>query len=278
MATWRVAAVQMDCAIGEPDANRAQVCRRLGDAVDRGARLTIFPEAIVPGYCFTSKAEAWPFAETVPGPTTESLHAVCRARNAFAVVGLLERGPAGDLFNTAVLVGPAGLVGAYRKTHLPFLGVDRFTTAGAAPYVVHDLGGLRVGLLICYDGSFPEATRCLMLAGADLVALPTNWPTGAARTAKHVIPARAIENNVYFVAVDRIGVERGVRFIGQSKIVSPFGDLLAAQEDDADATLMADVDPALARAKRLVLIPGEYELDRLAHRRPELYGPLTGRG
>jgi predicted amidohydrolase len=88
------------------------------------------------------------------------------------VVGSLERVEATrDLFNVAVLLGPKGVQATYRKIHLPYLGVDRFTTPGDQPFAVQDLGGLRVGMNICYDGGFPEAARCLMLLGADLVVL-----------------------------------------------------------------------------------------------------------
>src|SRR5256885_901773 len=73
---------------------------------------------------------------------------------------------------------------------------------------------LRIGMNICYDGSFPEAARCLMLLGADLIVLPTNWPTGAISTAKTLIPARALENHLYYAAVNRVGTERGFQFIG----------------------------------------------------------------
>ena len=93
----------------------------------------------------------------MPGPTTDLLAADCARLGVWAVVGLLER--AGDrLFNACVLVGPSGVTATYRKIHLPCLGVDRFTTPGDRPFAVHDLGGLRLGMSICYDGSFPETS------------------------------------------------------------------------------------------------------------------------
>src|SRR6202030_44525 len=107
----------------------------------------------------------------------------------------------------------------YRKAHRPFLGVDRFTAPGDRPFAVHDLGGLRVGIHICYDGSFPESARVLTLLGADLVVLPTNWPPGAAGTAKYLVPARALENQVFYAAVNRVGTERGFAFIGRTRII-----------------------------------------------------------
>src|SRR5262245_45761474 len=165
MATWKSAAVQMDCRLGDPHHNLDGIRTKLRQAAGQGARLVVFPECALTGYCFESKEEAWPHAETLPGPSTEALAADCQALSVWAVVGLLERA-GGDLFNACALVGPGGLAATYRKIHLPFLGVDRFTTPGDRPFAVHDLGGLRVGMTICYDGSFPESSRVLTLLGA----------------------------------------------------------------------------------------------------------------
>jgi predicted amidohydrolase len=132
-----------------------------------------------------------------------------------------------------------------------------------------------VGLNICYDGSFPEAARCLMLAGADLIALPTNWPPGAQCVAECTIRCRALENGVYYLAVNRVGHERGFEFIGQSQIADPSGKLLHYASRDQEEVFYADVDPARARQKHVVRVPGEHEIDRLADRRPEMYAPLV---
>jgi predicted amidohydrolase len=277
MSTWTIAAVQMDCRLADVAANLAAVRAKLREAAGRGARLVVFPECVLSGYCFTSKDEAREAAQPLPGPATDALAADCRELGVWTVVGLLERGDAGRLYNAAALVGPAGYVAGYRKAHLPCLGVDRFTDRGDRPFAVHDLGGLRVGLTICYDGGFPEASRVLALAGADLIVLPTNWPPQAERSARLLVPARALENRVYYAAVNRVGEERGFRFIGLSRIADVTGDLLAASEDAAATVLYATIDPERARQKRIVNVPGEYEIDRVHDRRPELYGPLTER-
>jgi predicted amidohydrolase len=114
-----------------------------------------------------------------------------------------------------------------------------------------------------------------MLRGADLIVLPTNWPTGAMSSAKYLVPARALENQVYYAAVNRVGQERGFRFIGRSRIIDFRGETLAASDDEQPTILYADIDPAQARNKHVVHIPGEYELHRTAHRRPEMYGALV---
>jgi predicted amidohydrolase len=274
MERWKLAAVQMDCAIGDVTGNLAAIRAHLRDAKGRGAHLVMFPECALTGYCFESKAEAAPFAEPIPGPSTQLLADDCRALDLWMVAGMLEAS-GDDLFNVAVLIGPNGVAARYRKIHLPFLGVDRFTTPGDEPFAVHDLGGLKLGMVICYDGSFPESFRSLMLQGADLIVLPTNWPDGALGAAKYLVPARAMENHVYHAAINRVGVERGFHFIGRSQIVNCFGETLAGSDGDQSVVLFADIEPAKARQKHLVKIAGAYELDRVQDRRPEMYGELV---
>jgi predicted amidohydrolase len=276
MASWKIAAVQTDCRLADKPRNLTVIRDQFRLAAQRGARLVVFPECALTGYGFDSRDEALPLAETLPGPATDAVAADCRALDVWAAFGLLER-DGDNLFNACALVGPQGFVAGYRKIHLPFLGVDRFATPGDRPFAVHDLGGLRIGINICYDSSFPESARALMLLGADLVVLPTNWPQGARSTVCYLVQARALENHIYYAAVNRIGEERGFRFIGQSRIVRCDGDLLARAGEHNAEILVAEIDPALARNKRIVNIPGKYEIDRLADRRPEMYAPLTNR-
>jgi predicted amidohydrolase len=263
----------MDCQLGDMAGNLQAVRRSLHQAADLGARLMIFPECALTGYCFTSKEEALPHAETLPGSAADAVSEDCRQRNVFAIVGLLERGSGDGLFNSCILVGPTGYIANYRKIHLPFLGIDRFTTPGDAPFAVHDIGGLRVGMNICYDGTFPESARVLTVLGADLVVLPTNWPTGAMATIP-LAHARALENHIYYAAVNRVGEERGFRFIGRSRMINCDGNLLAEAGPDKPEIILAEIDPELARRKRVVKIPGQHEVDRVGDRRPEMYGPL----
>jgi predicted amidohydrolase len=271
-----VAAVQMDCKFADKPRNLESIKSRIREASGRGARLIIFPECALTGYCFESRDEAWPFAETLPGASTESLTPLCRELGVWVIYGLLEHD--GDrLFNACALVGPKGFVGSYRKVHLPFLGVDRFVRPGDRPFAVHDIDGLRIGILICFDGSFPEAPRVLALLGADLIVLPTNWPAGAWCSAQHAPAVRAMENHVYFAAVNRVGEERGFSFMGYSRIADCNGANLALCEEAHETILYASIDPAAARNKQVVIIPGKYEVNRFAGRRPELYEPIVRR-
>jgi predicted amidohydrolase len=268
--TYRVAAVQTDVAIGQIAANRNMILAKLDEAAAAGAQLVAFPECALSGYGFASKAEAMPFAETIPGPSVRELENACARLGVSSIFGMLER-DGERLYNACVLIGPSGVVGSYRKVHLPFLGVDRYTDPGDRPFAVHDVAGLRVGMHICYDGAFPESGRVLSLLGADLLVLPTNWPTYSECAAEHMVPCRAFENVVYMMAVNRVGEERGFRFIGRSSIAAPNGEVLALASPDAEEILYADVDTERARRKKIIRVPGKHEVDRIGDRRPEFY-------
>jgi len=269
----RVALVQMDVAIGDWEANLERMISGLDAARAEGAVLAVFPECALTGYCFSSADEVRDAAVETGGPWLRRLADACAAREMVAVVGYLERMTADDgaaVANTVAVVGGTGLLGQYRKTHLPHLGADRFTEPGTNPFRVHEILGLRVGLLICYDASFPEASRLLALAGADLILLPTNWPQEAESKAAWLPNARAYENVVYFASVNRIGEERGFRFHGRSRLCDPRGDTVVEGPRDAEAVLVADIDPALARKKKIVRREG-YWVDRIGQRREDLY-------
>lgn len=265
----------MDVTLGNVEANCAAIIQRLERATEAGAKVVIFPECAVSGYCFDSLEAALPFGEPVPGPSTDRLAEACQRLGCHLVVGMLEHGESKTLYNTAVLIGPDGVVSHYRKAHLPFLGVDRFTTPGEAGFQVADAGGIRIGMNICYDATFPEAARVLMLEGADLIALPTNWPPGSEPAAQYVINARALENKVYYAAVNRVGTENGFEFIGSSRICGPNGETLADAPNRDETILFAEVDPGVARNKHIVRVPNAHEINRLRDRRPELYGSLS---
>jgi 5-aminopentanamidase len=275
MAKIKIACVQMDCSLGEVVANRQRIVMQTRAAASAGAELVIFPECALTGYCFDSLAEAAQVAEPLAGPTAEIIAAVCAETGAHVVTGFIEC--AGEqCYNAAMFVGPQGLIGGYRKVHLPYLGVDRFLTPGDRPFHVFDLPWGRIGVLICYDASFPEAARVLKLLGAELIVLPTNWPPGAWRTPEFVLNTRAQENHLFFAAVNRIGLERGWQFIGRSKVVDCNGDTLGEASGEQEATLLVELDLAEANKNHIVNLAGAYEVDRLADRRPDFYA-LIGR-
>src|SRR2546423_7748279 len=268
----RVAVAQLDPKLAEKERNLDACLASLDEAVAAGAELLVLPEAAIPGYMFESAEEALPYAEEIPGPSTEALEDACRRLDAYVCCGLIER--SGDrLHNSAVLVGPDGLIGSYRKTHLPFLGVDRFTVPGDV-LPVFDTALGRIGVEICYDLRFPEATRTLALAGADIVAHPTAFPVAARIQTELITVARAAENRIYLLTANRVGKERSGEFCGWSQIVDPYGVRLAEAGATEEVLLVADIDVERARDKDY-LIPAEYELSLFGDRRPDLYGALV---
>jgi predicted amidohydrolase len=272
--TVTIAGVQMEPRIFEKDANLHHAVNLATEAASAGARLIILPEAALTGYCFSSLNEAKPLAEAIPGPSTDVLSELCQELNIFLIIGMIEV-DGDDYYNVAAFIGPEGVVGRYRKIHLPYLGLDRFVTPGNEPFRVYDTAIGRVGISICYDANFPESARIMAISGADIIALPTNWPQGRETIPSLVVPTRAFENRVFFAAVDRVGEERGFRFLGNSTIAAPTGEILTRAGPIAEETIYAEVDLEQARRKHVVIKPGEFEIDPIGHRRPELYGDLA---
>ncbi len=270
-----VAGVQTHVTFADKDANLQRMYDWLNQSALKDCDLVVFPECILTGYCFKSLEEALPLAEPIPGPTTQAMVEWCREHQKYVAFGMLEIGEQGEIYNACPVVGPDGLVGVYRKIHLPFLGIDRFATPGKWPYTTYDLSGMHVGVHICYDGSFPESSRIMALQGADLLILPTNWPPGATTFAKFLPNARALENNVYFMSVNRVGTERGFRFIGESRLCGVDGEAISDCHGQEEGIVIGRIDTEVARAKRLVRIPGEHIIDRFADRHPEFYGELV---
>jgi predicted amidohydrolase len=271
---FKIAGIQMLPRLTENGFNLDQILNYLEIVSKEGAKLAIFPECALCGYCFESLQEALPYSDPIPGPSTHKVAAYCSRLNIHAVFGLLEK--EGDhIFNAAVLIGPQGVVGKYRKIHLPGLGVDKFVQPGDLGFPVHETALGKIGLNICYDGAFPESSRVMALKGADLIVLPTNWPTGAEEFAEYLINARALENNIFCAAVNRVGIERGFRFIGRSRIVDVQGKTLALAGSDQEEVLYAEVDPLKAREKRIVRVPGKHEIHRFNDRRPEFYTEIV---
>jgi homoserine dehydrogenase len=278
----RIACIQADVVLGDPKANSSRVVRELRRLKEFGVDLAVFPECFLTGYCVSGEPEARSIALRVvtrdglnvheaPKPILDVQRA-CADLGIHAVVGFA--GDSGtDLFNGAIMFGTRGEMLLYRKSHLPELGFDKFVKAGdRLPVFDTELG--RIGILICFDQRVPESARVLALRGAELIVLPTNWPEGAENSADVMCVARAAENRVFYAACNRVGTERGFRFIGRSKILDPSGKILAAA-GEGEETISADVDLSQARQKRAVVRPGEYEWTVFDSRRPELYGPIT---
>jgi len=268
----RLACVQAHVAFGDPAANVESLRRTLRDLKTRGVDLAVFPECFLTGYCFRSREEALEGAIRRDDPALARIVACVDELDAGAIVGFAET-DGERVYNTAALFEPGEAPWFYRKTHLPELGLDKFVTPGE-DLPVFDTRWGKIGILICFDQRQPEAARVLAMKGAELIALPTNWPEGAENSAEVMCVARAAENRVFYAACNRAGEERTFRFIGRSKIIAPNGAILAAAGAEEE-TLVCDLDLSEARQKRAVVRPGEYEWTIFDSRRPELYEALT---
>lgn len=271
---FNIACIQYEPVIGRVDANLAAMEARIREAHANGASLAVLPELADTGYVFESREELARLAAPIPdGLSAQRLIALAQELGVHIVCGLAERD--GDLFyNSAILCGPSGYIGKFRKLHL-WNREKLFFEPGDLGLPVFDTALGPIGLAICYDGWFPETFRQLGLKGVELVCVPTNWVPitghdgGDMPMANILHQAAAHSNAIYIACADRIGTERGQPFIGSSIIVGPNGRLLAGPASrTGDAILMATVSPGIAVQSRIV----SERNDVINDRRPDVYG------
>jgi len=268
-----VGAAQIEVSIGKKHINLDKCREWLEKASSQGIEILVFPECSLTGYGFNSFEEAFEMSETIPGKSTEMLKTFCYDYKISVVFGLLEKDK-GELYNTAVLVSPEGLIGKYRKTHTLCLGVDRYISRGnSLPVFSHP--HCKVGILICYDQRFPEPSRIMALKGVQIILNPASLPKGAEAYAKFLNKSRACENRLFIVNANRVGEERGTKYIGRSQIIGPAGQVLAEGSQDKEELVKAEIDVEQANEKHVVISSGEYEYDILKDRRPDLYRKIT---
>ncbi len=268
-APYRVAAIQFEPKMFAKEANIETLLALCDEAAANGARLIVTPEMATTGYCWASRAEVAPEVEPIPGPTTDRFAALAARRGCWIVVSLPEVAPAtGVYYNSAVLIGPHGIEGLYRKTH-SYISEPKWAKDGDLGLPVFDTPLGRIAMTICMDASFPETTRIPAVNGADVICFPTNWLSEKAPSPTWM--ARALESGVWFISANRWGAERGVQFDGGSCVIAPDGTVQSSL-DVGDGIVYGEVDIARGRDKRPR--PGRSD-DLLADRRPELYGNLT---
>jgi predicted amidohydrolase len=269
----RVAVQQLAPSIGDLTGNRALALTAIREAIDAGADVVVLPELITSGYLFSSREELAPAAIGRDHEILAEWAAEAARADVVIVAGFAERGGGGAIYNSAALLDAGGLRAVYRKLHLWDGEKQLFTAGSEAPPVVDTRVG-RVGVVICYDLEFPELTRAVALAGAQLLAVPTNWPLvprpGGERPPEAVVAMAAARVNRMAVAcADRLGTERGLVWTGGSTIVGVDGWVAAERRETG--LLLAELDLDAALDKRLT----EYA-DAFGDRRPELYGALSG--
>jgi predicted amidohydrolase len=262
----KVAAVQMHPRFGNPKRNRGMIRRYCQKAASREIDLVVFPELCVSGYNFSSIAQVRSLSEVVPdGLTTQLLIEQAEQYSLTIVAGIAEQGLDNRFYNSAVIIDPNGFLGKYRKMHL-FAREKEWFSPGDKPPRVFSTPRAIIGVLVCFDWAFPEASRILMLEGCEILCLPANLVLPYAQQA---MITRSIENRIFTVVANRIGTERTLRFTGRSQITSPKGDILARGGTQRTGLFMAKVNPKQAKDKFLTKTNHVIE-----DRRIELYDRL----
>jgi 5-aminopentanamidase len=264
----RVACCQLDPKILDVTGNIARATQAIAAAVAIGAQIVVLPELACSGYVFETREEAESVALTPGDARLRPWIGAITDTGALLVAGICERGDDENLYDSAVLLDSGGVLAVYRKTHL-WNREKRIFTPGdrLAPVVSTRYGNL--GLLICYDIEFPEVPRSLVLGGADLLIVPTNWsalPRPAGEHPPQVLNVRAAAraSHVFVAACDRSGIERGLVWTGGTSIIDPDGWIAAVPGGDG----IAVADLALRSARDRQVSDFNHVL---TDRRPELY-------
>lgn len=263
----RIGYYQFRPRFGRVEANLQHVLKAL-DEVE--ADLLVLPELAFTGYHFRDREELLALSET-PGDsdTVRALTALCRRRGLHLVVGFAER-EGERVYNSALLLGPDGLIDSYRKLHLFNRELEYFDP-GDRPLRVHEVAGARIGMMVCFDWVFPEVARTLALQGAEVLCHPSNLVLGYCQ---QTMLSRCLENAVFAVTTNRYGTDKrphgALRFTGRSQVVAPGGRLLARAPSQRECLEVVEIDPHEAREKHIT--PLNHLLD---DRRPAFYGALV---
>ena len=253
----RIAALQMHAIAGDGDANIERIAAAAADAAAGGAKLLIVPELAVTGYG-AGEAGFARLASPATGDVAARLGAIARQNSLAIVAGFAEQDGA-KTYNSALFTDGIGTNAVYRKSHL-YGDYERAAFRASPPAsVMVELGGIRLGMLICYDVEFPENVRRLALAGAELVVVPTALPKGASGSfiAGHMIQVRAFENQVFVAYINHCGEDDRFTYAGLSRIAAPDGRLLAEAPAEGETLLFAEIRPedyAKSRAENTYLV------------------------
>ena len=265
----KIALAQMSCKREDKKENLTKIEKTVIKAKKQAADLVIFPELSLTGYVV--RDQIYELAETIPGPSTKIIENIAKKTKAHIVFGMpeLSEKTQATIYNAAVLVGPEGLIGKYRKMYLPTHSVfeeKRYFRPGYQAAVFDtELG--KIGLIICYDVFFPEVSRLTRLKGAQLIVCISASPAVRRAFFETLTVARAIENTAFLAFVNLVGIEDGLQFWGGSRIVGPNGKVLVQAKYDDEDLVMCDVDYADIRSLE-TFVPTLKDL------RPELFDEL----
>ncbi len=267
--SFKLALAQIAPRVTDKSGNLKLIEKVTVNAREKGADLVIFPELSLTGYVV--KDQIYSLAETIPGPSTQALEKLARKTGAHVIFGMpeLSEKTQSTIYNAAVLVGPKGFIGKYRKMYLPTHSVfeeKRYFRAGydAAAFDT-ELG--KIGLIICYDIFFPEVSRLTRLEGAQLTVCISASPAVRRAYFETLTVARALENTNFLAFVNLAGIEDGLQFWGGSRLIGPQGRILAKAKYDEPDLVISEVDYTDIR-------PVEPFVPTLRDLRPELFDKL----
>jgi len=265
----KLALAQISCKQANKTENIKKIEKIVTKAKSQAAELVIFPELSLTGYVV--RDQIYELAETIPGPSTNILENIARKTKTHIVFGMPEVSEKthATLYNTAVLVGPKGFIGKYRKMYLPTHSVfeeKRYFRPGYQT-VAFDTELGKIGLIICYDIFFPEVSRLTRLEGAQLIVCISASPAVRRMFFETLTVARAMENAAFLAYVNLVGIEDGLQFWGGSRLIGPQGKILAKAKYDEEDLVIGEVDYADIR-------PVEAFVPTLKDIRPELFDKL----
>jgi len=253
----RVALIQLDLAWEDVEENHHRARRRLEEARSRGAAFALLPEMFSTGFSMESARIAQPQG----GPSEAFLRGAAKELSLWILASVPEAGQPRPR-NMALLAGPDGSVSRYAKIHPFTFGGEHRVYEGGDRIVTARVGDLAVTPFVCYDLRFPEPFR-LVAPETDLFAVVANWPDARREAWRTLLRARAIENLCFVAGVNRAGEGGGLRYAGDSALISPWGEVLA-EAGPGETVLIGDVDAAAVRDARA-------KFPALADRRPEAY-------
>ena len=269
---FKVALAQISCTVGEKAKNLETIEKAVVAAKRNNTDIVIFPELSLTGYVV--RDQIYELAETVPGPSTTAIEKIARKTKTYIVFGMpeLSEKTQATIFNTAVLVGPEGFIGKYRKMYLPTHSVfeeKRYFRPGYQT-AVFDTNLGKIGLIICYDIFFPEVSRLTRLEGAQLIICISASPAVRRTFFETLISARAIENTAFIAYVNLVGIEDGLQFWGGSRIAGPQGRVIAKAKYDEEDFVVGEIDYSDMRAVE-TFVPTLRDL------RPEIFDKMKER-
>lgn len=269
----RIVCQQLAPTVGDSSANLIAIDQAIDEALALGADLIVLPELCTSGYVFESEAEVSAAALRPDSSVFFDWQQRLKGSGAVLVAGFPLRDAQG-IFNAAVMLDESGVLAMYRKVHLWNEEKRWFLAGSEAPPVIDTRHG-RISMVVCYDLEFPEMVRGLLLQGAEIVAVPTNWPRGERpaheRPAEiHDAMSSARLSRVILACCDRCGTERGVTFTGGSAIIGADGWIRAERPERDAGVVVADIDVFTARNKAI-----SERNDTLGDRRPEVYAQMN---